>query len=198
MSKLIISIIASVLCELIYIVIVLIGGKIFNIETELTLQELSMCIIDTILIIIVYCSIYNFVSMIFSEATISTIINVIILVLFFVLAFYYGKTSDERKYYGSITSKDGIVTSINRYPNPNYPGDEKVNFAKNVEFSTPVGQAFAMFNLEEYTSMSALYDDNAIFNTKEKILRAILIYSVAEICIINILGISIFSKRELK
>ena len=184
---------------MIYILIVLILGKIFDIKTDLSLQILSMSILDTILIIIVYCSIFNFVSMIFSEATVSTIINVIILIIFFVLAFYFGSTANEPKYYGSIiTDKYGKVTVTDKYPNPNYPGDEKVRFAKNVELSTPVGQAFSIFTLEDDTSMSALDDDNAILNTKEDILCAILIYSVTEICIINILGISIFSKRELK
>ena len=184
---------------MIYILIVLILGKIFDIKTNLSLPILSMSILDTILIIIVYCSIFNFVSMIFSEATVSTIINVIILVIFFILCFYFGKIANEPKYYGSInTDKYGKVTVTDKYPNPNYPGDEKVRFAKNVELSTPVGQAFSIFTLEDDTSMSALDDDNAILNTKEDILCAILIYSVTEICIINILGISIFSKRELK
>ena len=167
-------------------------------KTELSLPILSMSILDTILVIIVYCSIFNFVSMIFSEATVSTIINVIILIIFFVLAFYFGSTANEPKYYGSIMTYEGKVTVTDKYPNPNYPGDEKVRFAKNVEFSTPVGQAFSIYTLEDDTSMSALDDDNAIFNTNEDILRAILIYSVTEICIINMLGIYIFSKRELK
>lgn len=168
-------------------------------ETELSLPILSMSILDTILVIIVYCSIFNFVSMIFSEATWSTIINVIILIIFFVLSFYFGSIAREPKYYGSIQEVDGRVTAvINRYPNPNYPGDEKVKIAKNIVLSTPVCQNFAILRIADDTSMSALDDDNAIFNTKEEILCAILIYSVTEICIINILGIYIFSKRELK
>ena len=116
---------------MIYILIVLILGKILDIKTNLSFPILSMSILDTILIIIVYCSIFNFVSMIFSEATVSTVINVIILGIFFVLAFYFGSIADEPKYYGAInTDINGKVTVIDRYPNPNYPGDEKVNFAK--------------------------------------------------------------------
>ena len=187
MSKLIISIVVSVLCELIYIMIVLIGGKILNIETEVPLNKLIMCIIDTILIIILYCSIFNFVSMILSEVTISTIVNVIIFVAFFVLEMYFGSIANQPKYFGeTFIDADGNTTVISQYPNPNYPGDAKVGFAKTMELLIPFGQTQIIFNVNEN------------FYGEEDNIYKILIYSAIEICVVNIGGIYIFSKKELK
>ena len=188
MSKLIICITTSILCELIYMLIVLIGGKILNIETKITLKELIICIIDTLLIIILYCSVFNFVSMIFSEATISTIIDVIIFIFFFVMEMYVGSIAYEPKYFEEkFFDADGNETVISQYPNPNYPGDDKVEFAKTVELLIPVGQASMIFNASDEHN-----------NTDEGILYKILLYSAIEICIINVAGIYIFSKKEIK
>ncbi len=180
-SKLIISIVVSLLCELIYVIIVLIVGKILDIKTHVTLQKMAMCIIDSILMIALYCSIFNFISMIFSDITLSTIINVIILVVSFIITFYLFNISNNPKYFEStITDADGNTTVISQNPNPFYPGDEKVGFAKTVECLIPFSQAQIIINVEE----ESLYK--------------ILIFSVIEICIINMGGIYIISKKQLK
>ena len=165
MSKLIICITTSILCELIYMLIVLIGGKILNIETKITLKELIICIIDTLLIIILYCSVFNFV-----------------------MEMYVGSIAYEPKYFEEkFFDADGNETVISQSPNPNYPGDNKVAFAKTVELLIPVGQASMIFNAGDEHN-----------NTDEGILYKILLYSAIEICIINVAGIYIFSKKEIK
>ena len=147
-----------------------------------------MCIIDTILIIILYCSIFNFVSMIFSEATISTIINVIIFVAFFVLEMHFGNIAHVPKYFGSTyIDANGNKTIISQYENPNYPGDEQVELAKTVELLIPYGQAQMMFNVSE---KDVYMDEGSLYK--------MLIFSTVEICIVNLCGIYIFSKKELK
>ena len=199
-SKLIISIVVSLLCEFIYIAIMyLIGSKIYK-PLQMTISQLSIIILNAVLIIITYCSIFNLISMICSEITISVVMCVIIFVIMFVAEMIIGKTANEPKYITSSSWDNGVRTIISQELNPNYPGDDIVNLAKKIYLLLPQGQAQLITN-------SKLTDSDEIkeqLYTKEEIEEYIKtiyqmpIYSLIVIGVVNIGGLYLFSKKELK
>ena len=80
----------------------------------------------------------------------------------------------------TFTDENGVSYIVSQELDPNYPGDEKVKQARMIYLSIPQGQAMEIgSNDSEY-------------------LKQMPIYSIILICAINILGIYIFSKKELK
>ena len=199
-SKLIISIVVSVFCELIYIAIMfLIGSKIYE-PLQMPISQLSIIILNAVLIIIIYCSIFNLISMICSEITISVVMSVVIFIIMFVAEMLIGETANQPKYITSSSWDNGVQTIVSKELNPNYPGDDIVNFAKTIYLLLPQGQASLINN-------SKLTDSNEIreqLYTKEEIeedikkLYQMPIYSLIVISVINMGGLYLFSKKELK
>lgn len=181
LSNLIISVVVSLLCEIIYLLVVfLIGIPLFG-QMQMTLTQFMMVLLNTILIIISFCSIYNFISMICSEITISTTMCIIIFIAMFIAQGAFSFTAHANKYIeNTFYDENGNKHIISQEINPNYPGDEKVKQAKMFYLSIPQGQAMEISN-----------NDLAY-------LKQMPIYSITLIGIVNILGIYIFSKKELK
>ena len=199
-SKLIISIVVSLLCEFIYIAIMyLIGSKIYK-PLQMTISQLSIIILNAVLIIITYCSIFNLISMICSEITISVVMCVIIFVIMFVAEMIIGKTANEPKYITSSSWDNGVRTIISQELNPNYPGDDIVNLAKTIYLLLPQGQAQLITNSKLTDSdeiRKQLYRKEEI----EEYIKTIYqmpIYSLIVIGVVNIGGLYLFSKKELK
>ena len=181
LSNLIISIIVSILCEMIYLVIVLLIGMPLFGQMQMTLTQFMMTMLNTILVIISFCSIYNFISMICSEITISTTICIILFIAMFIAQGSFSLTANSHKYINhTYTDENGNRYIVSQEPNPNSPGDEKVKQAKMIYLSIPQGQAMEI-------------SDNNLDYVKQ-----MPIYSIVLIGIVNILGIYIFSKKELK
>ena len=180
-SNLIISIITSILCEIIYLVLVfLIGIPLFG-QMQMPLSQFALVILNTILVIISFCSIFNFIAMICSEITISTTICIILFIAMFIAQGSFALTANSNKYINhTYTDENGNTHIISQEPDPNYPGDQKVKQAKIIYLSIPQGQAMEIGN-----------------NDLES-LQQMPIYSISLIVIINILGVYIFSKKELK
>ena len=199
-SNLIISIVVSVFCEFIYIAIMFfIGSKIYE-PLQMQISQLSIIILNAVLIIITYCSIFNLISMLCSEITISVVMSVVIFVIMFVSEMLIGETANQPKYITSSNWDNGVRTIVNQEPNPNYPGDDIVNCAKTIYLLLPQGQANLIKD-------SKLTDSNEIreqIYTKEEIeenikkLYQIHIYSLIVISVINMGGLYLFSKKELK
>lgn len=200
-SKLIISIVVSILCELIYIAFMFIIGTNIYEKLQIPVSQLIMIILNTMLIIALYCSILNCITMICSEITVSTVICVITVIIMFVAEFFVSQTANCTKYMKhSVIDSNGVETIINQGLNPNYPGDEAVKIAKTVELLLPTGQADRLIS-------SAFTDPDVIKNrifTKEEVeekvhdLYKMPLYSIAVISAINIVGICLFSRKELK
>ena len=181
LANLIISIIASILCEIVYLVLVfLIGIPLFG-QLQMTLSQFAMVLLNTVLVIISFCSIYNFISMICSEITVSTTICIILFITMYVVQGSFSLTANTDEYIThTYTDENGVSHIISQELDPNYPGDEKVKQARMIYLSIPQGQAMEIgSNDSEY-------------------LKQMPIYSIILICAINILGIYIFSKKELK
>ena len=181
LANLIISIIASILCEIVYLVLVfLIGIPLFG-QMQMPLSQFAMLLLNAVLVIISFCSIFNFISMICSEITVSTTICIILFITMYVVGASFSLTANTDKYINhTFTDENGVSHIISQELDPNYPGDEKVKQAKMIYLSIPQGQAMEIGN-------------NDLDNLKQ-----MPIYSIILICAINILGIYIFSKKELK
>ena len=181
LSNLIISILVSLLCEMVYLVLVFIVGIPLFGQIQMPLSQFVMVFLNTILIIISFCSIYNFISMICSEITISTTICIILFIAMFIAAGSFSLTANADKYINhTYTDENGVSHIISQELDPNYPGDEKVKQARVIYLSIPQGQAMEIGDndLDYLTQMPT--------------------YSITLIVIVNILGVYIFSKKELK
>ena len=91
-----------------------------------------------------------------------------------------GYIANQPKYTTNSYYEDGKEYIISQEINPNYPGDEKVKMAKTIYLIIPQGQASKIANM----------DTEVIYKMP--------IYSFIIISIINIGGIYLFSKKELK
>lgn len=93
----------------------------------------------------------------------------------------FSLTANTDKYItNTYIDENGVSHIVSQELDPNYPGDEKVKQARMIYLSIPQGQAM------EIGSNDLEY------------LKQMPIYSITLICTINILGIYIFSKKELK
>ena len=180
LSNLIISIVVSLLCELIYLIIVfLIGIPLFG-QMQMSFSQFAIVLLNTALVIISFCSIYNFITMICSEITISISICIILFVAMFVAQAALGFTANSRKYIEHAFWDNGNKYIISQEPDPNYPGDEKVKQARTLYLSIPQGQAMKIGGNDlTYSTQTA-------------------ISSIILIGVVNIVGVCIFSKKELK
>lgn len=180
LSNLIISIVVSLLCEIIYLIIVfLIGIPLFE-QMQMSFSQFAIVLLNTALIIISFCSIYNFITMICSEITISISICIILFVAMFVAQAALGLTANSRKYIEHAFWDNGNKYIISQEPDPNYPGDENVKQARMLYLFIPQGQAMKIGNNDLTYSVQMT------------------ISSIILICVVNIVGVCIFSKKELK
>ena len=180
LSNLIISIVVSLLCEIIYLIIIfLIGIPLYG-QMQMSFSQFAIVLLNTALVIISFCSIYNFITMICSEITISISICIILFVAMFVAQAALGFTANSRKYIEHAFWDNGNKYIISQEPDPNYPGDEKVKQARTLYLSIPQGQAMKIGGNDlTYSAQMA-------------------ISSIILIGVVNIVGVCIFSKKELK
>lgn len=168
------------MCEIIYILTILIIGSALGGEIQINMVELVMLILNSLLVIITYCSIYNLITMICTEITVATVINIIVFIIMFILEASVGYTANQPKYITNSYWEDGKQYIISQEINPNYPGDEKVKIAQTIYLILPQGQASKIANMD----LEVIYK--------------MPMYSLLVISIINIGGIYLFSKKELK
>lgn len=144
------------------------------------LSQFVLSILNVILVIIAYCSIFNFITMLFSEITVSTTVCIVLFIAMFIADSSLSLTINTSQYITNSYWEDGIEHIISQELNPNYPGDQKIKLARTIYFFIPQGQA----------------DD--IASGKTEYLYQMPIYSIILISVINVGGIYLFTKKELK
>lgn len=181
LSNLIISVITTIFYELIYLIIMLlIGIPLFG-NLQKPLSEFTMSILNIFLVIIAYCSIFNLITMLCREVTISITICMILFIAMFVIASSLSLTVNTSKYIThTFWDEQGQPHIISQELNPNYPGEEKIKLAKTIYYFIPQGQA------------------NDIANGETEDLSEFPIYSITLIILVNLGGIYLFNKKELK
>lgn len=145
------------------------------------LSQFLMAILNEFLIIIAFCTIYNFVAMLFSEITISTTICIILFIAMFIISGSLALTISSKDYINILYyDENGEGNIVSQTINPNYPGEQKIKIAKTIYYFMPQGQA------EEIQSGKTEYLSKLPF------------YSITLIGVVNIVGIYLFTKKELK
>ncbi len=180
LSNNIISIVTCLFFQLIYYIIIFAIGTPLYGEIQMNYSDIIQTILDTTLVIISYCSIFNLVTMMFSEITVSTIIGVIVYIIMFVTALNLQYIAYAQKYITNTYWENEEETIVNQELNSNYPGDDVVKLAKNVYYFIPQGQSFEL----------------AFGNTDN--LNAYPKYSITLIIIVNVIGVYLFKSKELK
>lgn len=170
------------LCEFIYVAIVLIIGIPLIGKLQMPAYQFAINMLNTALIIIAFCSIYNFITMICSDITISTTICTLGFILLFIMNIVTGSaltsSAPTVKNYG--VDERGNVIVIGEQPNLNYEGEAKYNLIKTIYLLNPESQA------------TEVQDVNSDYTSEMPI------YSIALILLMNIGGIYIFSRKQLK
>ena len=201
LSNLFISIIASVICQIIYVLIVFLVGGLFFGKLKMDLSQLILIILNTILIIIAYCTIFNCITMLSSEITISTIICILLFITMFVICSGLNTIVNASKYTESVTITESGEHIAEKIPNSNYPSELKMKTAKMIYYTLPVGSA------QEIQAASSAYDylnTNLLSTFKESQnknfnnLKESPSYLITLIIFLNLVGIFIFNKKELK
>lgn len=205
LSNLFISIIASIICVIAYILIAYFVGGLFFGELQMNSFQLILIISNTILIIIAYCTIFNFITMLCSEITISTIICTLLFISMFVICSGFSTTVNANKYIESIIINENGETIVEKMQNPNYPSEQKMKIAKIIYYTLPVGSA------QEIQTASSAFDflnsnitSNSLSTIKQSQnknfsnLQSSLSYLIILIMVLNFVGIFIFNKKELK
>lgn len=193
LANLILCIVVGLIANIIYIGIVfLIGTNLFG-----TLQMLSLTqiIVYTSLIVIVYCTIYNLITMLCKDASASLVACVIIFIIMFV-AMMFVSTKLMEKPFTKVTKYNiqGEIEFSSEEINPNYPGETTIKIYKTMNYLIPTGQASILQNA--CTEMSE-FDEKEI-NQRKQYLDEMPIYAISEIILLNIIGIFLFKIQELK
>lgn len=180
LSNFIISSIVAIIFEIIWTAFVLIiAVPVFG-KPIIELNQLLITCLDSIMFIIAYSAIFNFISVLSCNKTISAVTCIL---LFFIMlgvtvsAFNIIQTP-ETVQQGGLNPETGVV-SFEEIPNPKYPSDSKRQFYQTIVDIIPMGQAF---------SIGAGLPTNLLM---------LPIYSSALIVLFNGFGVYLFNKKDL-
>lgn len=182
LSNLIVSIIVGLVLEIIYLTIISIVGIPLIGKIQMNIFDFLYIILDMILLIIVFSSIFNFISMICSNVTLSTVGSLLLILIMYVFCMSISGIAYSTKEL-KIQDFDENGNLVTKYlEDENYPGDFKKNLCKTIINILPTGQAMELSEVNIDINEIKIYP----------------LYSLGVILIINILGIYMFNKKELK
>lgn len=182
LSNLIISIVVGLVLEIIHLTIVTIIGMPLIGKIQMNVLDFLYIILNMILLIIVFSSIFNFISMLCSNVTLSTVGSLLLILIMYVFCMSISVVANSTKEL-KIQDFDENGNLITQYiEDKNYPGDFNKNLCKTVINILPTGQAMELSDV----------------NIDMKEIKIYPLYSLGGIIIINVLGIYMFNKKELK
>lgn len=182
LSNLIISIVVGLVLEIIHLTIVTIIGIPLIGKIQMNILDFLYIILNMILLIIVFSSIFNFISMLCSNVTLSTVGSLLLILIMYVFCMSISVVANSTKEL-KIQDFDENGNLITQYiEDKNYPGDFNKNLCKTVINILPTGQAMELSDV----------------NIDMKEIKIYPLYSLGGIIIINVLGIYMFNKKELK
>ena len=193
LSNLIICILVGVILNIIYISIVfLIGNKLLG---ELQNLGLFQIIIISSLTIAVYCTIYNFITMLCKDTSISLVSCIIIFIIMFVTTmFVYTKLMESPYIKTTQYNEKGEIEFSSKEINPDYPSKTTLKIYQVINSILPTGQASILQN----ACSEMIEPDEYEIEQRKQYLNEMPIYAISEIVLLNILGILIFKRQELK
>ncbi len=194
LSNLIISIAVGLFIEIVYLMLVMIIGIPTLGGLQIPIDKFLFILLDMVLIIIAYSSIFNFITLICSDITIATVVCILSFIGMFVVSeFVVSPIANDKKYYSNyVTNENGEIIETQKHLNPNYVGDFAKQVYKNILYIIPSGQASQI-----QSTMSNLSYENDRYMTDTDIKLAGL-YSLGLIIVINGIGIYFFKRKDLK
>ena len=194
LSNLIISIAVGLFIEIVYLILVMIIGIPTLGGLQIPIDKFLFILLDMVLIIIAYSSIFNFITLICSDITIATVVCILSFIGMFVVSeFVVSPIANDKKYYSNyVTNENGEIIETQKHLNPNYVGDFAKQVYKNILYIIPFGQASQI-----QSTMSNLSYENDRYMTDTDIKLAGL-YSLGLIIVINGIGIYFFKRKDLK
>ena len=151
-------------------------------KIQINILDFSFIILDMILLIVVFSSIFNFIAMLCSNITLSTVGSLLLILIMYVFCMSISGIANSTKYL-KIQDVDEYGNIVTQYiEDENYPGDFKKNLCKEIINIIPTGQAMEISSKD--------------ININE--IKTYPIYSLVISIFINILGIYLFNKKELK
>lgn len=182
LSNLIVSIVVGLILETIHLTIITIIGIPLIGKIQMNILDFLYIILNMILLIIVFSSIFNFISMLCSNVTLSTVGSLLLILIMYVFCMSISVVANSTKEL-KIQDFDENGNLITQYiEDKNYPGDFNKNLCKTVINILPTGQAMELSDV----------------NIDMKEIKIYPLYSLGGIIIINVLGIYMFNKKELK
>ena len=188
LSNLIVSILVGIFLELIYLIVISIFSiPIFGL-VQMNFSQLAVILLDIIMIIIVYSSIFNFIALICSNITISTVSSLLLILIMFVIDMLLSPTANSTEYIQKniVMNKKGNVT-YEVVKNEDYPGKLVQTICKTISNFNPVSQAIEI-------SGNKINMNEEDFNN----MKVYPLYSLGLIIIITAIGIYLFNIKELK
>ena len=95
-------------------------GSVLSGKIYLPITDFIMFVLNSLMVIIIYCSIYNLINMLCSEVVVSMLMSIIVFIAMFVIEASVGYIANSPKYSTHSYLEDGIEYIISQEPNPNY------------------------------------------------------------------------------
>ena len=178
LSYLINIIISAIIAWIIYsCVILLVGRNIFE-KSNKSLSEIIITIINIILNIVCFCSMFLLITMVFSDPT----INVILCVMLFFMSFLFISNL-------SLTVNATPYKLVSKPNNLYIENKTERNIVKSLYFLLPTGQAGEI-------NYSSYYPKE--IKQRREYLNTLPLYSIFSTCFMSFWGICIFKNKDLK
>ena len=188
LSNLIVSIIVGLILEFIYLIIIsIVAIPLFG-SIQMTFSQFAFILLDMIMIIIAYSSIFNFIALICSNITISTVSSLLLILIMFVIDMLLSPTANSTEYIqkNKVMDEQGNIT-YEIVKNEDYPGKIIQTTCKTIINFNPVSQAIEI-------SGNKINMNEEDFNN----MKVYPLYSLGLIIIITAIGIYLFNIKELK
>ena len=188
LSNLIVSIVVGLILEFIYLIIISIVAIPLLGSIQMTFSQFAFILLDMIMIIIVYSSIFNFIALICSNITISTVTSLLLILIMFVTDMFLSPTANSTEYIqkNKVMDEQGNIT-YEIVKNEDYPGKIIQTTCKTIINFNPVSQAIEI-------SGNKINMNEEDFNN----MKVYPLYSLGLIIIITAIGIYLFNIKELK
>lgn len=190
LSNLIVSITVGIILEIIYMVTVFIVGIPICGGLQIATSQFIIILLNITMIIVTYSSIFNCITLLCSEITMSTIIGIILLLVMFLMEEIIATTAFSEKYRYSITrDEQGTITKEIIGINTSYQGETRKKIAQTILYIMPNGQS---------DLISTNVHEQLMFKEEPCNTTNLLWYSFGTIIVINAIGMYFFDKKELK
>ena len=191
-----VSVVAGILIEFIYLAVVAIIGIPLIGGIEIAVSDLLPILLEIIMVIIVFCSIFTAITLICSDMTLSTTICMLLFIMMFIVAgglstVITTKETIDTTYH----DEDGTLYILESRPNPNYPNKMTRNICNFFYHVLPTGQMMEISGQINDLSGKTV-DTNQ--NSKTSSVTTVMTYALGVILVVNGIGVFIFYKKELK